>query len=154
MNAGVLEALPGTDGPAIKDLIAGWYNNSNPLAGPATYNTFNQDYVPSTAAGFNWRAIPANQALYSNVFKHSCRVCHISRDAGKVQIGSFNELLGESSSYTSSCTGLGMPHSQRTWGIFWGSRGSKNLGNLSVPDMPTQLREALGETACPVLRAE
>ena len=148
MNAAVLKAARRP--AAINALITGWYDNANPLAGSATWNDFNQDHVPSFTASLRCR--PAHDALYNNVFKQSCRVCHISRDeTGKKQIGSFNQMLGVEFGYSSSCTGLGMPHSQRTWGIFWGSRCSNKLGILNVPDMPTLLNTAAGEAGCPIV---
>ena len=53
--------------------------------------------------------------------------------------------------YFSSCTGLGMPHSQRTWGVFWGSRCSNKLGIPNVPDMPFLLNQAASAAGCPIV---
>ena len=137
MNAAVLKTAPNA---AITDLIQGWYANPNPLN---NRDVFAQNYVPSAAA-LNWSATPAQAAFYTDVFKHSCRVCHISRDAVGTQFGSYASLAGEGFGIPSVCSGLGMPHSQRTWGVFWGSRCSNKLGLPNIPDMPTRLGTAAG----------
>jgi len=135
MNAGVLKTAPTS---ATADLITGWYGNANPLLNPLYYN---QAYVP-TAAGMSWSA---NPGLYSNLFKQSCRVCHNSRDSSSsVQFASFSSFSGFGYGHYAACMSLEMPHSQRTWSGYWGSRCSSILG-FSVQDMPTNLGTAAGQ---------
>lgn len=136
MNGGVLKTAPTS---ATADLIIGWYAASNPMLNPFYYN---QNYVP-TAAGVSWSAA---SSLYSNVFKQSCRVCHNSRETGPgIQFASFADFSGFSYGHYAACNSLQMPHAQRTWSAFWGSRCSANLG-FSVQDMPTNLGTAAGSS--------
>jgi len=112
------------------------------LAQPlANSNVFNLNYVPTTPSG-GWTG---NPGLYNNVFKYSCRVCHISRDStGSFQFDSLSKLTNSFYGYGPVCSSLSMPHSQRTWGVFWGSRGANNLGASGVPNMPTLIGTAAG----------
>ncbi len=141
MNAGVLQTAPNS---TITDLITGWYGNANPIASSAVWNNFNAAYMP-TAAAAGWNT---NPPIYKDVFKQSCRVCHVSRDAGfSVQFDSLTKLSNSSYGYGSACSGLSMPHSQRTWAVFWGSRGINGLSmNTPVPDQPATLVGPLGPT--------
>lgn len=137
MNAAVLKTGANS---AITSLITGWYGNANPVASFATWNNFNAAWMP-TAPLSGW---PLEPQMYTDVFKHSCRVCHISRDVGStVQFETLTQLANAGYGYGSACFGLSMPHSQRTWSIFWGSRGSNNLGFSGVPNMPTTLLSVL-----------
>lgn len=132
MNAAVLKTSPTA---AIKDLIHGWYGTTNPNLNPTA---FNQTHVPSAPA-LSWSADPA---LYSHVFKPSCRICHISRNSGSsVQFDSYGALQSYGFGKYSANTSLQMPHAQRTWGGYWGSRCSSLLAFL-VNDMPTLLDNA------------
>ena len=134
-EAGVLKTAPTS---ATADLIIGWYAASNPMLNPLNYN---QNYVPS-AAGLSWSA---NPGLYSNFFKQSCRVCHNSRDIStSVQFASLADFTSWGYGHYQACVGLDMPHAQRTWSGYWGSRCSVNLG-FSVQDMPTNLGTAAGQ---------
>lgn len=135
MNAGVLKTAPTS---ATADLIIGWYAASNPMLNPLYYN---QNYVP-TAAGLSWSA---NPGLYSNLFKQSCRICHNSRDIStSIQFASLADFANFGYGHYQACVGLDMPHAQRTWSGYWGSRCSANLG-FSVQDMPTNLGTAAGQ---------
>ena len=83
--------------------------------------------------------------LYSNFFKQSCRVCHNSRDIStSVQFASLADFTSWGYGHYQACVGLDMPHAQRTWSGYWGSRCSVNLG-FSVQDMPTNLGTAAGQ---------
>ena len=147
MNKGVLKTAPGA---AITDLITGWYNNANPLAAFAVWNAFNQNYVPSAPA-VTWSDTPGHAAQYADIFKHGCRVCHISRDATNyMQFDSWADFDGAGYGQGSVCgASLSMPHSQRTWGIFWGGRCSTKLGVAGAVDMPTLLGIAAGSPCRP-----
>ncbi|MEI7908342.1 MAG: hypothetical protein WCK77_01770 [Verrucomicrobiota bacterium] len=135
MNKGVLLTGPTA---ATADLIAGWYGTPNPLT---NLYAFNQNYVPTTGA-LSWAA---NPGLYSNVFKGACRVCHNSRETtGYVQFASLSALQASGFGNYPVGSSLQMPHAQRPWGIFWGSRAAANLGH-PVTDMPTVL-QLLGGT--------
>jgi hypothetical protein len=135
MNAAVLKTAPTA---ATADLIAGWYGTPNPLANPLA---FNQSHVP-TAAGLSWAA---NPGVYSNFFKQACRVCHNSRDSNtSMQFEKLIDLSNYGYGHSSACLSLQMPHAQRTWSGYWGSRCAANLG-FSVQDMPTHLGTAAGQ---------
>lgn len=130
MNAGVLKTNPTI---AVKDVVEGWYAGPDPNANPLTYN---QGYVPS-----GWAADPA---LYSDMFKASCRVCHITRETtGFAQFYQLSDFSGFGYGFSQACSSLDMPHAQRTWGVFWGSRSAVNLG-FPIPDMPSLLGTAAG----------
>ncbi len=117
---------------ALTNLITGWYANSNPVLNNAV---FNHAYVPS-AAGVSWSGSPAQSTLYSQVFKNSCRVCHISREGVGYQMNEYADFPGLPPYPV--CTSYQMAHTQRTWGVLWGSRASVHLG-FAVPDQPTLL---------------
>ena len=142
MNAAVLKTAPNA---IITDLITGWYGNPNPLASFAVWNNYNGPYIPTVPAATGWSL---NQPIYKDVFKQSCRVCHISRDTtAPFQFDSLTKLANVSYGYGSACSGLSMPHSQRTWAVFWGSRGINGLSmNTPVPDQPALLVSPLGSS--------
>ena len=143
MNNGVILANATTD---IQDLIAGWYGTPTPTASPTT---FRDNYVPAPA----WNGSAVESDFYKNVFKVSCRGCHISRDGGGggVQFDSYNTLSSIwNFGASNACTALNMPQSQRNWSIFWGSR-SGHLIDPAVFDMPTELHIRSGSIdPCPV----
>ncbi len=132
MNAGVLLTNPTK---ATKELITGWYGTPQPTLNPLF---FDQLHVPSIVDSmFAWVG-PVQVDRYTNVFKASCRVCHNSRESSGVQFATHTDFQNFNFGKTSALTSVAMPHSQRTWGIFWGSRCAVNLGQF-VADMPTML---------------
>ena len=138
MNAGVLKTNVSA---ATNDLITRWYFPGTPLTNPLG---FFQGYVPSAWVGSTSSTSISGVDLYAKAFKVSCRVCHNSRE-GTGSGYQFDSLLNFPLANAGYQAGgdLVMPHSQRTWGIFWGSRCAVKLG-ASVPDMPTILQDAGG----------
>ncbi len=132
MNAAVLKTAPTA---VIIDLIHGWYGTTNPLNNALA---FNQGHVPTTPA-LSWSP---DTNLYANLFKPACRICHISRNSGtSVQFSSYSAMQSFGFGKYSANTSLQMPHAQRTWGAYWGSRCSSLLA-FPVNDMPTILDNA------------
>ena len=132
MNAAVRETMPTA---AIADLIKGWYGTSDPMTNPLA---FNQGHVP-TQPLLSWTP---DTNLYSNMFKQSCRICHISRNGDvSMQFNSYSAFQNYGFGKYSANISLQMPHAQRTWGGYWGSRCSNLLG-FPVSDMPTVLDNA------------
>ncbi|NNC89262.1 MAG: fibronectin type III domain-containing protein [Akkermansiaceae bacterium] len=130
MNAGVLKTDPTV---AVQDVIEGWYGAPDPLTNPLN---FMQSYIPS-----GWSS---NPTVYSDMFKGACRVCHISREStGIAQFYTLADFALFGYGHYNACTSLNMPHAQRTWSVFWGSRAAANLGFL-IPDMPANLGTAAG----------
>lgn len=130
MNKGVLLTGPSA---ATFDLITGWYGTSNPLT---ALNTFNANYFPASWSG--------QTGLYLNVFKTACRGCHNTRETTNyAQFSSYTALQSFGFGNFPAGKSLQMPHAQRTWSIFWGSRCSVLLGE-PVANMPTILGTAAG----------
>ncbi|NNM31207.1 MAG: hypothetical protein HKO57_16955 [Akkermansiaceae bacterium] len=118
---------------AVQDVIEGWYGAPDPLTNPLN---FMQSYIPS-----GWSS---NPTVYSDMFKGACRVCHISREStGIAQFYTLADFALFGYGHYNACTSLNMPHAQRTWSVFWGSRAAANLGFL-IPDMPANLGTAAG----------
>ena len=140
MNAAVLKTGANS---AINALIAGWYGSPNPVGSPTIWNNFNAAWMPPAFLS-GWTLEPQ---MYHDVFKHACRVCHISRDVGSTkQFETLTQLSNAGYGYYSACSALSMPHSQRTWAVFWGSRGNFNQGAWGNPgpqNMPTTLLSVL-----------
>lgn len=89
---------------------------------------FDKDFVPSVT-NRSWAGV-TESLTYSSIFKASCRVCHISRKDTGVQFNSYS-LFSSSPYYyghSSACNTLQMPQSQRTWGVFWGSKAATRTG--------------------------
>ena len=81
------------------------------------------------------------------MFKAACRGCHSSRgSAGSVQFDSLATFQSPAYGYGNHAadSSLQMPHAQRTWGIFWGSRSAVVLGKEGVV-LPYSVRSALGD---------
>lgn len=126
MNAAVLKTQTTC---AISNFIQGWYGNANLLAAPAA---FQQYYFPLT----DDYSRAGQTALCSDMFKQSCRMCHVSRDDRTRQVDSWGEIECLGFGLNSVCgTGMGMPHSQRVLGIFRGGRGANKPGATSVPNL-------------------
>ena len=138
MNLGVLFTAP-TE--AISDFIVGCYGG---IPGGSRTN-FNQAYLPSSWT--NTTAGPMNAALYRDLFKTSCRGCHISRKNKLYFDTPFSFISKEEIKLTAGCE-LTMPNSQRTFGIFWGSKTANVLKPNSVPNQ-VELYQAIFGTNCP-----
>ena len=134
LNQGVLYTQPPA---AITNLILGWYGG---VPG-GTKTNFLQDYVPVT-----WSNSVVNASLYRDVFKPSCRGCHISR-SDKGYYDSFGAFTGADSTLT-LCTFV-MPNSQRTFGIFWGSKTANVIKSNIVPDQVKIFKAVLGDCPAP-----
>ena len=145
LNQGVLDTHPA---PAIIELIQGWYGNASPLAAPAT---FNAGFVPPA-----WQAPAEAPTKYIDVFRNSCRICHISRPES-VQFDSyarFNAITAPRAvpggfSSPVCLIGGGMPATQRSWAIFWGSRAGRKVqvNSLQAPTIPDQPALMLNQPA-------
>ncbi len=138
MNAGVVKTQTTSDGHQtdITKLILGWYGGA-PNASP---ESFDAAFIPPS-----W----SKPGLYG-AFKIGCRGCHISRDdAPGLQ---FSNQASFTSYGLPLCTSLEMPHSQRTWSSFWGTKAARSLGDLSTPDLPAALHDHEGSPGgCPAL---
>lgn len=139
LNEGVLHTAPTL---AISNLIVGWYGG---VPGGSRIN-FNQEYVP-TANGLSWAG---HEDLYRQVFATSCRGCHISRENG-IQFNDAKGFIAFGPVIESAvCAQLVMPNSERSFGVFWGSRSAQKHNPGKIPDQPTLLMQQLGITnGCP-----
>lgn len=128
LNQGILQTAPNAQ---IRNLILGWYGGT---PGGSRTN-FNKDYVEPTWAG--------QETLYNEVFKVSCRACHITRDPQSTSYFHSYKSFSDSAAASYACA-LIMPDSQRTFGIFWGSAAANVLKPGSVTNQPALLFQALG----------
>ena len=136
MNEAVLQTKTTA---AIEDLIAGWYGNASPNAAPLEWLF---GHTPS-APGLSWSETPDQESAYATFSSSSCRVCHVSREVGNAQFDSYAAFEGWGFGGTSTQS-LEMPQAQRSWGIFWGSRGHNLLDPIIGTDAPTSLFDRAG----------
>ncbi len=111
--------------PALKELIAGWYNNVS--------NTFNNLFVPPGWVG--------HEALYNDVVKENCRSCHVAMPAAFDSYGSFaayspliaSHVCGYKANELNPRKLWSMPNAKVTFDKFW-----KNP--VAVATLQTHLR--------------
>ncbi len=102
-----LTTLRAATTPAITDLVQGWYAGT----------TFKSDYVPG-----GWTGGQIN--VYNNVFKPSCRACHVTREAVGKDLNTYDDLKFNSLIDNLVFKKHTMPNALRTYNIFWGSQCS------------------------------
>ncbi len=127
LNATTLRAAATT---SISNLVEGWYG------GPTLPGNYNKEYAPA-----GWTGTPAQRYLYDNVYKVSCRSCHIARTETQPDFLTFETFNTDKIARTICGPNPTMPNALRTFNIFWASR-------CSAIDQPQILKTNL-DLACP-----
>jgi hypothetical protein len=96
-----------------------------------------------------WKANLREASLYRSVYAVSCRSCHATQGNNRTP-GAYN--WGSAAAFTrakevsyaaSPVETPVMPHTQRTYSIFWGSATAKKLNDLGIVSQSTQSQPAI-----------
>jgi hypothetical protein len=134
MNAGLLAGGTGTmPQNTLLPLITYLKNNGNftpPTGGPPAAAAPGNVFNPPNSWGAD-----AN-SVYNTTYAVSCRACHVTQGGNNwTKLNSFLTALGKlpvAGGPVNIATGKPMPHTQRTWGIFWGSATGLQLQDLNT----------------------